>query len=84
MRLIEHWNGRLTNSRELIVNALLVTIRGFLKVSPRILVRALCTYCLLFASVLFVFNLAAIAEVTQVTTADGITVNFKEVLDKNM
>jgi hypothetical protein len=59
------------------MNALLVAIRKFLKVSPRISVRAICACCLIFASVLLVFSFAAIAEVTQVTTADGITINFK-------
>ena len=69
-----HWNRR---SISLIVNALLGTIQRFLKMSPRISVRAVCAYWLIFASVLLVFSVAAIAEVTQVTTADGITVNFK-------
>ena len=70
----EHWNRRTVN---FIVNVLSVTIQRFLKVSPGISVRAVCAYWLIFASVLLVFSVAAIAEVTQVTTADGITVNFK-------
>lgn len=70
----EHWNRRSVN---LIVNVLSVTIQRFLKVSIRISVRAMCVCCLIFASVLLVFSVAAIAEVTQVTTADGITINFK-------
>lgn len=37
----------------------------------------LCAVCVIFVSVLFVFSFAAVAEITQVTSTDGITVNFK-------
>ncbi len=39
--------------------------------------RFICVVCFIFVSVLFVFSFAAVAEITQVTSTDGITVNFK-------
>ena len=77
MLSIEHWNGRLVVLRKRFVHALLYAIQQFLNMSPRISVRAMCASCFIFLSILFVFSSAAIAEVTQTTTADGITVNFK-------
>ncbi len=77
MLSIEHWNGRSATPRKRIVSALQYAIQRFLRISPRISVRAMCACCIVLASVLLIFSVAAIAEVTQVTTADGITVNFK-------
>ena len=39
--------------------------------------RLLCVVCFIFVSTLFGFNFATVAEITQVTSTDGITVNFK-------
>lgn len=39
--------------------------------------RFLCAICFILVSVLFVFSFASVAEITQETSADGITVNFK-------
>ncbi len=39
--------------------------------------RFLCAVCFIFVSVLFVFSFASVAEITQATSTDGITVNFK-------
>ena len=39
--------------------------------------RFLCAVCFILASVLFFLSFDAVAEITQVTSTDGITVNFK-------
>lgn len=73
----EHWNGRAVFLCKPIGHVLLWTIGRFLKLSPLLLVRVMCACCLILASVLFVFSFNVDAAVTQTTTADGITVNFK-------
>ncbi len=77
MLSIEHWHGRSAALCKRIVHALLYVMQRFLSVSPRISVCLMHACCLIFVSVLFVFSFTAVADVTQVTSADGITVTFK-------
>ena len=53
----------------------MITIENWKGKSPT--ARLLYAVCLIFVSVLFVFKFAAVAEITQVTSTEGITVNFK-------
>ena len=68
----EHWNGTQGGSRKRIGCTL-----PYLKTFHRVSVRALFTGCLILASVLLIFSFTAAADVTHVTSADGITVSFK-------
>ena len=49
-------------------------LRDILRISP---LYVLYTHCVIFAIVLFYFSVAAVADVTQITTANAIAINFE-------
>ncbi|RKU18952.1 hypothetical protein C6501_02000 [Candidatus Poribacteria bacterium] len=81
MPSIKHWNRRSVSLCKRIVSALLYAIQHFLRIFPMVSMRAMCAPCFIFVSILCVFSFAAVADnsliLTQTTTADGITVNFR-------
>ncbi len=74
----QHWNRSSSVLCKHSLLAMLYAIQYYFKDILRILpVRVLYTRCLIFAIVSFGFSVAAVADVTQVTTANGITINFE-------
>lgn len=77
MLTLEYWNDILVRFCKDINLSIRRTVSLFLKTPQKITVPAIHLCCIASISVLFTFPIAVVADVTQTTTEEGITVTFK-------